>query len=375
MPDYSVYQRQKTLADYMGANEDRELQRQVLMAKARQDATGSVPAAIQIAKEIEKRLAAGDVAGANLLHQTAKTYAIDRGMNAYGGGLAGALTALPQDNNLAVTPFVEGQQIPTSQEPSIDPIAASRNAILKQQQFTGVSQAQRPDLSYAPQAIPGYAQAAGGIAATKKGMETDAANASDRNWKPGTENLIAQGKEIGKDQGEKTVDFNQRISRMPQLQGVTQRLSALGKAATYTMAGRGRDVIARELGRDVPDAAVARTEYISMVDNEVLPLLRETFGAQFTQKEGDSLKVTLGDPNKSPMEKDAVLRSFIGTKMETLNTLARNIGEQEPYSQEDIVSFKKSIGGGSLFERGKADFESKKPKKRLKYNSATGELE
>ena len=71
------------------------------------------------------------------------------------------------------------------------------------------------------------------------------------------------------------------------------------------------------------EGALARAEYIAKVDNEILPLLRETFGAQFTQKEGESLKVTLGDPDKSPEEKDAVLRSFIKTKREQVKTLQR----------------------------------------------------
>jgi hypothetical protein len=58
-----------------------------------------------------------------------------------------------------------------------------------------------------------------------------------------------------------------------------------------------------------------------MVDNQILPLLRETFGAQFTLQEGQSLKTTLGDPEKSPQEKRAVLEAFIEQKVRNIEAL------------------------------------------------------
>ena len=139
-------------------------------------------------------------------------------------------------------------------------------------------------------------------------------------------------------------------ARIPQLVDVTQRLSAAGKKATYTTAGRLWNQARLETGFDPNQEAVSRAEYIAIVDNEVLPLLRETFGAQFTQKEGESLKVTLGDPNKQPQEKDAVLRSFMRTKLGTINSTARELGRPEPFSAEDIQEIVSQInisGGGA----------------------------
>ena len=52
-----------------------------------------------------------------------------------------------------------------------------------------------------------------------------------------------------------------------------------------------------------------------MIDNQVLPLLKATFGAAFTVSEGDKLSATLGDINLSPDEKDAALDAFIEQKM------------------------------------------------------------
>lgn len=179
--------------------------------------------------------------------------------------------------------------------------------------------------------MPGYADAVGSIEGTKAAYKQQGEKNVDLRMNPLIGKETKRAEAIGKDLGEEEVDFTNRASRMPQLEDTVVRLSDLGKKATYTYAGQGRDAVIRQAGFPVPDSAVARTEYISMVDNEVLPLLRETFGAQFTQKEGESLKVTLGDPDKSPEEKDAVLRSFIRTKMESLNTSARKLGKETPY--------------------------------------------
>ena len=130
----------------------------------------------------------------------------------------------------------------------------------------------------------------------------------------------------GTAEGAAMVSYKDAAARMPRLLALAGELSALGKKATYTKAGQARDYLARQAGMDVGEGAVARPEDQSKVDNEILPLLRATFGAQFTEKEGQSLKATLGDPDKSPEEKDAVLRSFITTKMEDLKTMGRRVG-------------------------------------------------
>lgn len=136
-----------------------------------------------------------------------------------------------------------------------------------------------------------------------------------------------KGEDLGKDRAEKISSLNSQLSKMPQLEATVKKLSELGKKGTYTYAGRARDEALRQTGMPLPQAAVARTEYISLVDNQILPLLRDTFGSQFTQKEGETLKNTLGDPNKSPEEKDAVLRSFIDQKTQNIESLKRELGD------------------------------------------------
>lgn len=110
-------------------------------------------------------------------------------------------------------------------------------------------------------------------------------------------------------------------SKMPGLRSVVSELGELAKTATYTQTGQLFDAIVRETGQMPPEGAVARTKYIAMVDNTVLPLLRDTFGPAFTVKEGESLRATLGSPNVSPLEKQAILEAFIAQKERDLQAL------------------------------------------------------
>ena len=138
---------------------------------------------------------------------------------------------------------------------------------------------------------------------------------------------IAAEKEIGKERGIAEAGLDAKTAFYPKLESAVERLSELGQDATYTMAGRASDAVGRELGFEPGDGAVARAEYQATVDNEVLPLLRQTFGAAFTVAEGDSLRATLGDANKAPAEKDAALRAFIRQKQTELESLQRQTGQ------------------------------------------------
>jgi len=132
---------------------------------------------------------------------------------------------------------------------------------------------------------------------------------------------------IGSAQGAAESELRDVEATLPRLKEVVATLSELGHRATYTYAGQGADFIARQSGMGIPESAVARREYMSVVDNEILPLLKQTFGAAFTVQEGESLRATLGDPNASPEEKDAVLKSFIGSKIANLETKRRRVGK------------------------------------------------
>jgi hypothetical protein len=174
-----------------------------------------------------------------------------------------------------------------------------------------------------PVAMPGYAPAVASIEGAKAGAKRQAEQDVNLVMEPQIANDVETQKVLGKEAGDASVAAIDLESTYPSLMDTVGKLSKLGKTATYTLAGRGVDVARKEAGMDPRQQAVDRTAYISYVDNSVLPLLRQTFGAQFTAKEGQDLKVTLGDPNKTPEEKDAVLRSFIDNKAKSIDVAKR----------------------------------------------------
>lgn len=124
--------------------------------------------------------------------------------------------------------------------------------------------------------------------------------------------------------------YESMASKLPGLQTVMGELGELAKTATYTQSGQLIDNVMRETGQEPTEAAIARTRYIATVDNQVLPLLRDTFGAAFTVQEGESLRATLGDPNKSPAEKQAVIDAFIAQKVRDVEALGKRVGISSP---------------------------------------------
>jgi hypothetical protein len=142
----------------------------------------------------------------------------------------------------------------------------------------------------------------------------------------GNAEYAAAGAKRGAASGEAQAALASSQSKMPGLEAVVRQLDELSEKATYTLAGQAVDSMRRQAGAEPREAAVARKQYISMVDNQILPLLRDTFGAQFTQKEGESLKATLGDPDASPKEKQAVLKAFIEQKRRNIEAMAAEAG-------------------------------------------------
>lgn len=136
----------------------------------------------------------------------------------------------------------------------------------------------------------------------------------------------AAEEKIGAGQGEATVSFESINSKLPGLTEVVGKLDDLANKATYTATGQLYDEIRRQTGQEPREAAVARAEYQGTVRNVILPLLRDTFGAQFTEREGQVLLATLGDPNSAPAEKQAALKAFIEQKVRDLQGLSTQSG-------------------------------------------------
>jgi hypothetical protein len=156
----------------------------------------------------------------------------------------------------------------------------------------------------------------------------------------------------GKGLGEADVDLASIRSKMPGLETVVKKLDDLSGKATYTLGGQAVDFATRQAGLEPRDAAIARAEYTSMVDNQILPLLRDTFGAAFTQKEGDTLRATLGNPDMSPKEKQAILKSFIEQKRRDIEALETRTGAAPAASPAATVPDRAAIEA-ELRRRGK----------------------
>jgi len=149
---------------------------------------------------------------------------------------------------------------------------------------------------------------------------------------------------------ERTSELEERVSQMPELERVVSKLRDLSGEATYSLPKQAIDWTAAQSGYGATEGAIARSKYQAIIDNEILPLLRQTFGAQFTQQEGESLKKTLGDVDKTPEEKQAVLDTFMETKRGQIEALKRQQGQQA----EAVVSRKDS------YQQGEAAFKLRK---------------
>jgi len=181
-----------------------------------------------------------------------------------------------------------------------------------------------------------------------KGQQQDAKNTSDLNFQPMITQKKAAATIVGKDQGTNQSELNTQTAILPELTKTVGELSELGKNATYTTTGQLGDALVREtkgfggLTNPATDGAIARTAYLAKVDNQVLPLLRQTFGSAFTEREGASLRSVLGDPNKAPAEKDAALKAFIDQKSSSIQTKQREVqgvGGQRPTQGNVTVKF------------------------------------
>lgn len=145
----------------------------------------------------------------------------------------------------------------------------------------------------------------------------------------GKEGAKKTDQEIGKNYAADLDEYNNMVSKMPELESTVKELGDLSDEATYMAIGRLYNDAKRELKGEATQGGVALTKYKTIVDNQILPLLRDTFGAQFTQKEGETLKATLGDPNKTPEERKATLKSFIDQKRKSIESKYRKLQSYE----------------------------------------------
>tara|TARA_R110000850_G_scaffold212628_1_gene338380 strand:- start:371 stop:1015 length:645 start_codon:yes stop_codon:yes gene_type:complete len=136
--------------------------------------------------------------------------------------------------------------------------------------------------------------------------------------------ILAESK--AKETGAVLTDLSRATAALPALEVVTGQLKELAQVATSTLGGRIFDSAIKEIGLGSTEGATAKAKFVAIVNNQVLPLLKQTFGGAFTVAEGEALKATLGDPNSDPEEKSAQIDAFIDSKVREIETKERQLG-------------------------------------------------
>lgn len=144
--------------------------------------------------------------------------------------------------------------------------------------------------------------------------------------KPKIAAAVKQAETVAKERGETLSAYERAKASLPGLKEVIGKLKSISDIATYTMGGKAFDSVVKELGFGSTEGSTARAKLTSLVDNQVLPLLRDTFGAAFTAAEGDRLRNAMVDPDSSPEAKKATLDSFLEQKMRDLETKENELG-------------------------------------------------
>lgn len=144
-------------------------------------------------------------------------------------------------------------------------------------------------------------------------------------------------------QGDAFTDLARSQAALPGLKDTVAQLKDLALIATSTMSGRVFDTVRKEIGFGPSKGKTARTKFIAIINNQVLPLLKLTFGGSFSVQEGQELKATMGDPDSSPEEKLAQLDAFIAQKERDIATKSLELGsfggDLNDLSDNDLLNF------------------------------------
>lgn len=174
--------------------------------------------------------------------------------------------------------------------------------------------------------------------------------AGDMSMNVGGVNIPVRGdvktfkRELAKKQAENINKYNELVSAVPQIEQMVNELDDLAKKATYTKAGKFKDILFKEAGLGATEGAIAKTSYEAKILNEVLPRLKSVLGGQFTEEDRKQFQKTLGDVNMTPEEKNSALKAYLNQRKNEIKTLSSQLGiEQQssnsmPITQENPPS-------------------------------------
>ena len=177
----------------------------------------------------------------------------------------------------------------------------------------------------------------GARAGSRSGEAETAKLSTQLALRPQIESAITKARDTAKASGEAFTDLNRATAALPGLRDTVGQLKDLALIATSTLGGRVFDTAVKELGFGATKGATAKAKFIAIVNNQVLPLLKPTFGGSFSVQEGQELKATMGDPDSSIEEKLAQLNAFIDQKERDIMTKSGELAGIEAQGSEGVV--------------------------------------
>ena len=160
--------------------------------------------------------------------------------------------------------------------------------------------------------------------------EEDAKLKSKLKWQPQITKAVKLAEKAATERGDVLNDLARAEAGLPGLIKATESLKELAVVATSTYGGRLFNAIAKESGWGSTKGGDARAKYIAIIDNQVLPLLKQTFGGAMTEGEGLRLSNTLGDPNATPEQKMLQTEAFIEQKLRDIEGLKAQAQKSQP---------------------------------------------
>lgn len=161
--------------------------------------------------------------------------------------------------------------------------------------------------------------------------------------KPAITKAVKLAEKQATEKGEVLTDLARMEASLPGVKEAVNELLELSDIATSTLGGKAFDFLVKQSGFGSTKGADARAKLIAIVDNQVLPLLKETFGAAFTVQEGENLKASLVDPDASPSQKRQQLSAFLAQKERNIRTKQAQLGQEQPLApavtQNTVIRF------------------------------------
>lgn len=155
------------------------------------------------------------------------------------------------------------------------------------------------------------------------------------------ETMAAQetAKVTGKAIGEEEVAVTKAKTRMPEVMSTVDRLHELSQKADFSLKDRGVNFMREQvLGKEATEGSLAATEYRRVVEMELLPSLSDIFKGPISDSERESVMAMLGNPNDTPEQKRAALKSYIEKKKQQIESKESSLIELRRRQAQEAIA-------------------------------------